>query len=45
MFTENQLIFPHLLMKVVLAGGWWLMPVILAAQEAEIREIKVQSQT
>jgi hypothetical protein len=28
----------------ILAGYWWLMPVILATQEAEIRRIAVQSQ-
>jgi hypothetical protein len=26
------------------AGGWWLKPVILATQQAEIRRIEVQSQ-
>jgi hypothetical protein len=26
-----------------IAGCWWLMPVILAIQEAEIRRIVVQS--
>jgi hypothetical protein len=28
-----------------LAGSWWLTPVILDTHEAEIRRIKVQSQT
>jgi hypothetical protein len=28
----------------ILAGCQWLMPIILATQEAEIRRIKVQSQ-
>jgi hypothetical protein len=28
----------------VIAGCWWLTPVILATQEAEIRRIVVQSQ-
>jgi hypothetical protein len=26
------------------AGHWWLTPVILASQEAEIRRIMIQSQ-
>jgi hypothetical protein len=30
--------------KVIAAWRWWLTPVILATQEAEIRRIKVQSQ-
>jgi hypothetical protein len=29
----------------MVAGYWWLTPIILAIQEAEIRRIKVQSQT
>jgi hypothetical protein len=29
---------------VAAAGRWWLTPVILATQEAEIRRITVQSQ-
>jgi hypothetical protein len=32
------------LKRGVVAGHWWLTPVILAAQVAEIRRIKVQSQ-
>jgi hypothetical protein len=27
--------------KLILAGHWWLMPVTLATQEAEIRRISV----
>jgi hypothetical protein len=30
--------------KIMEAGCWWLMPIILSIQEAEIRKIKVQSQ-
>jgi hypothetical protein len=30
--------------KIILAGHWWLTPVILAIQEAKIRRIGVQSQ-
>jgi hypothetical protein len=30
--------------KMKRAGSWWLTPVILATQEAEIRKIMVQSQ-
>jgi hypothetical protein len=29
---------------VVIVGHWWLMPVVLATQQAEIRRITVQSQ-
>jgi hypothetical protein len=34
----------YFLKYVFLAGRWWLISVILATQEAEIRRIKVQSQ-
>jgi hypothetical protein len=30
--------------KILLAGHWWLTPIILATQETEIRRISVQSQ-
>jgi hypothetical protein len=33
-----------ILKTILLAGCQWLMPVILATQEAEIRRISVQSQ-
>jgi hypothetical protein len=39
--TKNQLLLRK---KKFLARCWWLTPVILAAQEAEIRRITVQSQ-
>jgi hypothetical protein len=32
------------LKKKQVVGHWWLIPVILAAQEAEVRRIAVQSQ-
>jgi hypothetical protein len=33
------------LFKISLGGGcWWLMPIILATQEAEIRSLEVRSQ-
>jgi hypothetical protein len=39
------IIFPKSCVRnLVLAGGWWLTPVILATQEAEISRIKVPSQ-
>jgi hypothetical protein len=34
----------HLLKQTFFARHWWLMPVILATQEAEIRRIAVPSQ-
>jgi hypothetical protein len=38
---------PHLLPKIqlFLAGCWWFICIILATQEAEIRRVKVQSQS
>jgi hypothetical protein len=42
-FTGHNL--SDLLFKTAIAAGhWWLMPAILATQEAEIRRIAVQSQ-
>jgi hypothetical protein len=32
------------LLKAVLAGGWWLMPVIQVTQEEEIRKNVIPSQ-
>jgi hypothetical protein len=38
--------FPIALLKELFqARRWWLMPVILATQKAEIRKITVQSQS
>jgi hypothetical protein len=34
----------YLFKKMSVAGHWWLTPVILATQEAEIRRIAVHSQ-
>jgi hypothetical protein len=34
----------NILKRRVTARHWWLMPVILATQEAEIRRIMVQNQ-
>jgi hypothetical protein len=31
----------YLLKKIVCGGHWWLMPIILATQEAEIRKTMV----
>jgi hypothetical protein len=39
---QPRLVYPAKLS--FLAGCWWLMPVILATQEAKIRRIVVQSQ-
>jgi hypothetical protein len=36
--------FAQFLKIRILAGCWWLTPVILATQEAEIRRITVRSQ-
>jgi hypothetical protein len=36
-------LFLRLFRMFAIAGHWWLMPVILATQEAEIRRITVRS--
>jgi hypothetical protein len=36
--------YPALKRKEILAGCWWLTPVILATQEAAIRRIAVPGQ-
>jgi hypothetical protein len=38
------LVEKHLILEASLARHWWFTPVILTAQEAEIRRITVQSQ-
>jgi hypothetical protein len=35
------MIFSSLFYIVMAAGHWWLIPIILATQEAELRRIKV----
>jgi hypothetical protein len=41
---SNRYFWPKITTQNILDGCWWLMPVILATQEAEIRRITVRSQ-
>jgi hypothetical protein len=41
---KSKMLLPCLLQRYKEAGHWWLTPVILATQEAEIRRIVVRSQ-
>jgi hypothetical protein len=41
---EDMISNPSAEKKFFLVRCWWLSPIILATQEAEIRKIKVQSQ-
>jgi hypothetical protein len=43
-FQKYLYINKYLFIYLFLAGRWWLTPVMLATQEAEIRRIMVQSQ-
>jgi hypothetical protein len=36
-----KIIFDPLIENIIITGHWWLIPVILATQEAEIRRIAV----
>jgi hypothetical protein len=37
----DPLVLTEFLLKIKWAGRWWLMPVILGKQEAEIRRIMI----
>jgi hypothetical protein len=41
---SETLLVPSISIKGLLTGCWWLTPVILATQEAQIKRIAVQSQ-
>jgi hypothetical protein len=41
---QTDLFRERMLKSVIIAGHWWLTPVILATQETEIRRIEIRSQ-